>query len=57
MIAGKVVEEATDGVGLSADDKGGHALALGHRVEKVAEEVVVVYETVGFRHNMNFDRM
>ena len=45
-------------VGLGqADDKGCHALALGHRVEKVAEQVVVVYETVGFRHNRNVDRM
>ena len=35
----------------------GHALALGHRVEKVAEEVVVVYETVGFRDKRNVDRM
>jgi hypothetical protein len=32
-------------------------LALGHRVEKVAEEVVVVYETVGFREKRNVDRM
>ena len=45
-------------VGLGqADDKGCHALALGHRVEKVAEQVVVVYETVFFRHNKNVDRM
>jgi hypothetical protein len=32
-------------------------LALGQRVEKVAEEVVVVYETVGFRDKRNVDRM
>ena len=45
-------------VGLGqADDKGCHALALGHRVEKVAEQVVVLYETVGIRHNRDVDRM
>ena len=46
------LEEPRDGVGLDrGDDEGCHPLALGQRVEKVAEQVVAVYKTMVLRHN------
>ena len=50
------LEEGRDGVVLGrADGQGLHPLALGQRIEKVGEQVVVVYKRVVFRNDRDFD--
>ena len=50
------LEEDRDGVVLGrADGQGHYPLALGQRIEKVGEQVVVVYKRVVFRHDRDVD--
>ena len=52
----KYSEEGRDGVVLGrADGQGQHPLALGQRIEKVGEQVVVMYKRVVFRHYRDVD--